>query len=47
MGKCGNDSEEIAGRWQNNSLCQTCVKFRTEKHCLVKHFAFFKNVCYQ
>ena len=22
-------------------------KFRTEKHCLVKHFAFLKNVCYQ
>ena len=31
----------------------TCVswvlylKFGTEKHCLVKHFAFLKNVCYQ
>ena len=23
------------------------VKFRIEKHCLVKHFAFLKNVCYQ
>ena len=23
--KCGNGSKEIAGRWQNNSLCQTYV----------------------
>ena len=23
------------------------VKFQIEKHCLVKHFAFLKNVCYQ
>ena len=22
------------------------VKIRTEKHCLVKHFAFLKKVCY-
>ena len=49
IAKCGNGREEIAGGWQNNSLCQTYVslvlyvKFRTEKHCLVKHFAVLKN----
>ena len=54
--KCVNESKEVAGKWQNKSLCQTnltptvrCynyVKFRIEKQCLVKHFAFLKNVCY-
>ena len=23
------------------------VKFRIEKHCLVKYFAFLENVCYE
>ena len=51
--KRGNGSEEIVVKWQNNSLCQTnvswvlYVKFNIEKHCLVKHFALLKNVCYQ
>ena len=48
ISKCGNGSEEIAGRWQNNSLCQTDVrvlhvKFWIEKHCLVKHFCFLEK----
>ena len=51
----GNGCEEIAGRWQNNSLCPKQirllgvinVKIQTERHCPVKHFAFLKNVCYQ
>ena len=55
IAKNGNGCEEIAGRWQNNSLCpkQICllgvinVKIQTERHCPVKHFAFLKNVCYQ
>ena len=51
-----NGSDENARRWQNDSLCQTNMsptcysvyaKFQIEKHCLVKHFAFLKNVCYQ
>ena len=28
-------------------ICLLYAKFRIEKHCLVKHFAFLKNVCYQ
>ena len=47
--KCGN------GSWQSNSflmcltnMCPGCyVKFQIEKHWLMKHFAFLKNVCYQ
>ena len=48
-----NGSEEIAGWWQNNSLCETnvsCVlyvRFRVEEHSLVKLFAILKNFCYQ
>ena len=48
-----NGSEEIAGWWQNNSLCETnvswvlYVKFGIEEHSLVRPFAFLKNVCYQ
>ena len=47
-----NGSEEIASRWQNNSLGQTHVpwvlhvKFQIEKDCPVKKIAFLKNVCY-
>ena len=55
IAKNGNGCEEIAGRWQNNSLCPKQirllgvinVKIQTERHCPVKHFAFLKNVCYQ
>ena len=47
--KCGN------GRGQSNSflmcltnMCPRCyVKFQIDKHWLVKHFAFLKNICYQ
>ena len=45
IAKRGNGREEIAGRGENNSLCQTniswvlYVKFGIGKHCLVKHFA--------
>ena len=53
--KCGNSSKEIAWRWPNNSLLVSdkyvslvlYVKFRKEKHWLVKHFAFLKNICYR
>ena len=50
--KRGNGSKEIAGRWQNTSLCQINVSwvlylmFWKEKHCLVKQFASLKNVSY-
>ena len=53
IAQCGNGSDEIAARWQNTSLYQInvswvlYVKFRSEKHCLVKHSAFLKNVCYK
>ena len=53
IAQCGNGSDEIAARWQNTSLYQInvswvlYVKFRREKHCLVKHSAFLKNVCYK
>ena len=50
IAKRGNGSEEIAGGCQDNSLCllrALYLKFRIQKHCLVKHFAFLKNVCNQ
>ena len=53
IAQCGNGSNEIAARWQNTILYQInvswvlYVKFRREKHCLVKHSAFLKNVCYK
>ena len=53
IAQCGNGSNEIAARWQNIILYQInvswvlYVKFRREKHCLVKHSAFLKNVCYK
>ena len=41
------EAKKIAGRRQNNSVCQTnmspgcyiSVKFRIQKHCLAKHFS--------
>ena len=48
--KRGNGSEEIVGGCQDNSLSLLrllYVKFRIEKHCLVKHFVFLKNVSNQ
>ena len=46
-------AKKVLAKGQNNSLCQTnmspvCIcEVLIEKHCLVKHFAFLKNVCYQ
>ena len=34
-------------RLQTTGPWVLCVKSRTEKHCLVKHFALLKNICYQ
>ena len=51
IAKRGNCSEEIAGRWKikawvkqislQDVICK--LKFRVEKHCLVKHLAFLKT----
>ena len=35
--------KEIIISWVYRVAC----KFPIQKHCLVKHFAFWKNVCYQ
>ena len=34
-------------RVSNKYVSWLYEEFRTEKHCLVKHLAFLKNVCYQ
>ena len=39
--------EKIAACVKQICLQLLFVKFRIEKNCLVKHFAFLKNVCYQ
>jgi len=39
--------EKIAAFVKQICLQVLLVKFRIEKNCLVKHFAFLKNVCYQ
>ena len=44
IAKRSNGGEEIAGRCQNNSFCQTNM---SPGFCLVKHFVFLKDVCYQ
>ena len=41
IAKRSNGGEEIAGRCQNNSLCQTNM---SPWFCLVKHFVFLKDV---
>ena len=51
--KCGNVSEEITGRWQNNSLGHApnkyvlwaiyVMKFWIAKYCLTKNFAFLES----
>ena len=53
IAKCGNGSKEIAGRWQNKSLCQTYV-CRVLLKCKVSYrkilsgetLCFLKNICY-
>ena len=53
ISKWGNDNKEIAGRWHSMTayvqkiMSPVCYKFRIQRHCLVKHFAFLKNFCYQ
>ena len=42
--KRSNGGEEIVGGCQNNGLCQTNM---SPGFCLVKHFVFLKDVCYQ
>ena len=42
--KRSNGGEEIVGRCQNSGLCQTNM---SPGFCLVKHFVFLKDVCYQ
>ena len=44
IAKHSNGGEEIVGRCQNNGLCQTNM---STGFCLVKHFVFLKDVCYQ
>ena len=40
------DDQIPAQSHPNNVSCVLYVKFRIHKHCLLKHFAFLKNVCY-
>ena len=48
--KCSNRSEEVAGNDKITACVKEigllCVAYKKRKHCLVKHFAFLKNVCY-
>ena len=56
IAKCSNASKEIAGRWQINvqlvsdiclpGIIKMFFVVLYKKYCLVKHYAFLKNVCY-